>query len=108
MFPLVMRNTNQPQSYAQNVTSSDETWLWHLRYGHLSFHNLSILKKKCMVKALPLINANHDPCKSCILAKHQRNSFPNAANYHAKAPLELVYTDLCGPMQTESIGGSFY
>ena len=27
MFPLPMKNTNQLQSYAHNVTSSDETWL---------------------------------------------------------------------------------
>ena len=32
MYPLVMRNSKQSMPYAQYVLSSDETWLWHLRY----------------------------------------------------------------------------
>ena len=96
-----MRNKNQPRSYARNVKGSYETFLWHLRCGHLSFHNLSILKTKCMVKCLPLLDANHDPCESYILVKHQRDSFPNVVNYRARVALELVHTNLFEPMQTQ-------
>jgi hypothetical protein len=56
MFPLILRNVSLSQSYAQNVSSSDETWLWHLRYGHLPFSSLSLLQKKSMVKGFPIIN----------------------------------------------------
>lgn len=59
-----------------------------------------------MVKGLPHINEDHDPCETCILAKHPRDAFPNAS-FRAQEQLELVHTDLCGPMQTQSIG-SFY
>jgi transposase InsO family protein len=107
MFPLILRNLNLSQSYAQNVSSSDETWLWHLRYGHLPFSSLSILQKKSMVKGFPIINEQKNSCESCILAKHQRDSFLDAS-YREKEHLELVHTDLCGPMQTQSIGGRFY
>ena len=60
-----------------------------------------------MVKGFPIINEQKNSCESCILAKHQRDSFLNAS-YREKEHLELVHTDLCGPMQTQSIGGSFY
>ena len=46
-------------------------------------------------------------CENCIVGKHQRDSFPSSS-YRAKECLELVHTDLCGPMQNQSIGGSFY
>lgn len=61
-----------------------------------------------MVKCLPLIDSNHNPCESFILAKHQMDRFPNVSNYHATTPLKLVHPDLCGPMQTQFIGWSFY
>jgi hypothetical protein len=50
MFPLNPRSVNMSQSYSQNVSSTYETWLWHLRYGHLPFSSLSHLKKQSMVK----------------------------------------------------------
>ena len=59
-----------------------------------------------MVKGLPS-SINESPCESCIVGKHQRDSFPSAS-YRAKDYLELVHTNLCGPMQNQSIGGSFY
>ena len=61
-----------------------------------------------MVLGLPEMDVQHNPCESCIPAKHQRNSFPNAASVKAQSPLELVHSDLCEPMQTQLIGGSFY
>jgi transposase InsO family protein len=60
-----------------------------------------------MVKVLPIFKEQIPPCESCILGKHKRTSFPQSSN-QAKQHIELVNTDLCGPMQTKSIGGNFY
>jgi transposase InsO family protein len=60
-----------------------------------------------MVTGLPLSMNDIPSCESCIVGKHQRDSFPSSF-YRAKECLELVHTDLCGPMQNQSIGGSFY
>jgi hypothetical protein len=60
-----------------------------------------------MVKKFPIINEQKNPSESCILAKHQRDSFPNAS-YKEKEHSELVHIDLCGPIKTQSIGGSFF
>jgi hypothetical protein len=107
MLPLILRNLNLSQSYAQNVSRLDETWLWHLTYGHLPFSSLLVLNKKYMVKGFPIINEPKNSCKSCILAKHQMDSFLNASD-REKEHLHLVHTDLCCPMKTQSIGGIFY
>ena len=102
LFPLEMRSG---KLYACNASSTNETELWHYRYGHLPFQSMSQLQKQCMVKGLPHLFDQLSPCESCIIGKHQRASFPSSS-YRAEDRLELVHTDLCGPMQTESLGGS--
>ena len=61
-----------------------------------------------MVRGLPPIEASLSPCESCILAKHHRESFPKGMSYRAKVPLEIVHSDICGPMKMPSLGGSIY
>jgi transposase InsO family protein len=107
MFPLTLRTANLNQTYAQSASIPNETMVWHTRFGHLPFQSLSLLQKHSMVKGLPIFKEKIPPCESCILGKHKRTSFPQSST-QAKQHLELVHTDLCGPMQTESIGGSFY
>jgi transposase InsO family protein len=81
--------------------------VWHTRFGHLPFQSLSLLQKHSMVKGLPVFKGQNPPCETCILGKHKRTSFLQSFS-QAKQHLELVHIDLCGPMQTESIGGSIY
>lgn len=108
LYPLNLRSVKQPIAYAQYVTHYDEIGLWNFRYGHFTFNNLDVLQKRSMVVGLPVIDVYHNPCESFIIAKHKKSAFPNATTYRAKNLLELVHTDICGPMQTESIGGSYY
>jgi transposase InsO family protein len=107
MFPLTLRTANLIQSYAQSSSTPNETMVWHTRFGNLPFHSLSLLHKHSMVKCLPVFKEKNSPCESCILGKHKRTSFPQSSTQD-KQHLEMVQSDLCGPMETESIGGSFY
>jgi len=107
MFPLYLKSANLSESYAHTVSTHGETWLWHYRYGHLPFKSLSLMQKQSMVQGLPVIDEQSSSCENCILGKHQRDSFPISES-RVKGHLDLVHTDLCGPMQTPSIGGSLY
>ena len=60
-----------------------------------------------MVKGLPIIHEQSRSCEDCIIGKHQRDNFPTSTS-RAKEHIEIVHTDLCGPIQTQSIGDSFY
>ncbi|KAJ3704843.1 hypothetical protein LUZ61_008548 [Rhynchospora tenuis] len=86
----------------------DKAWLWHLRFGHLNFGGLKELSKKSMVKGLPQIDHCDKFCERCVLGKHPRSSFPIEASYHAKKPLELIRTDICGPITPNSLGKHRY
>jgi hypothetical protein len=88
--------------------TQDESWLWHFRFGHLNFGGLKLLHTKDMVKGLPLVDKLERICEGCIFGKQHRESFPVGKSYRAKAPLEIIHSDICGPMQTPSIGGSTY
>jgi hypothetical protein len=61
-----------------------------------------------MVKGLPNIQQPTSSCEGCILANHHRDTFISGVSYRAKDPLELVHTDLCGPMKTYSLTGNVY
>jgi hypothetical protein len=85
----------------------DDSWLWNFRFGHLNFGGLKLLHTKDMVKGLPLIEKPERICEGCIFGKQHRESFPVGKSYREKAPLEIVHSDICGPMQTPSIGGKY-
>ena len=102
-FPLEMQSGKM---YACNLSDANETELWHYHYGHLPVKSMSLLQKHSMVKGFPSSINETPSCEICIVGKHQRDGFASAS-YRAKDCLELVHTDLCGPMQNQSIGGSF-
>eukprot|EP00253_Pinus_taeda_P036572 PITA_36572 len=115
MFPLRIRVDLKNKEVIAAVTQEafqsvpkDENWLWHLRFGHLNFGGLNLLSRKGMVRGLPLIEKPDSLCEGCILGKQHRESFPSGKCIRAKAPLEIVHSDVCGPMQTPSLAGSQY
>ncbi|KAL5573510.1 hypothetical protein UlMin_023107 [Ulmus minor] len=85
-FPIQWRYAIDTAMKAQ----VDESWLWHRRFGHFNFHGLKILRQKNMMRDLPTIKKQH------------QQPFPFGKAWRAKKPLELVHTDVCGPMRTPS------
>ena len=100
----VMKNGNQ--TLASTDMSTIE--LWHQRYGHLNHNDLMLLQKKLMVEGLPIIKGEHFECGDCALGKQHREEFPMHENRRKREILELVHIDVCGPMQTKSLGGAYY
>ncbi|GAU47154.1 hypothetical protein TSUD_287370 [Trifolium subterraneum] len=90
------------------VLKMDPTQLWHCRYGHLSHKGIIILTKKEMVKGLPVLQETAETCEDCIVGKHQRDSIPKSSNWRATEKLQLVHSDICGPITPTSNGGSRY
>jgi transposase InsO family protein len=105
MFPL---NIQYDAEKCLSAITNSEEWLWHLRLGHLNFTSLKMLASKKMVKGMPHIDHLDEVCESCVLSKHRRSSFAKEVNWKAKRPLELVHTDVCGPIKPMSTGQNRY
>ncbi|CAJ2656651.1 unnamed protein product [Trifolium pratense] len=87
---------------------SDPSWFWHYRFGHLNFNGLRVLQQKEMVKGLPQIETPSHVCEECLIAKQHRNSFPQESTWRASHVLQLVHSDICGPMNPTSNSNKRY
>ena len=66
------------------------------------------MKNTDMVAGLPLIKSSLFLCDGCLLGKHQKSPYPTDPVTHATEVLALIHIDLCGPMNTSSLGGAYY
>ncbi|CAL8133186.1 unnamed protein product [Prunus armeniaca] len=67
-----------------------------------------MLENQGMVHGLPHLEQISVVCDGCMQGKQHRDSFPLESSWRATTPLELVHTDICGPMKTESLSGNKY
>ena len=61
-----------------------------------------------MVRGLPMVSCRDGVCSGFVLEKHHQDSFDKRASWHASVPLELVHSDLCGPLPSASFSGFKY
>jgi hypothetical protein len=92
------------------VVSSDNNRqlceLCHRRMAHLHHGALGGLRE--VVTGVPHINIEHqDVCRGCALGKFTKASFPSSDTRSAGV-LDLVHTDVCGPMSRASLSGREY
>jgi hypothetical protein len=94
-------------SYSTLVHNTvDPSELWHRRFAHLHYKALSIVSK--MVTGLPEIQVDHEGiCKGCAQGKNVKIPFPSSDN-KAKGILDIVHSDMCGPMIATSLSGYVY
>ncbi|KAJ0456158.1 putative RNA-directed DNA polymerase [Helianthus annuus] len=105
MFPL---RPSSDLNFAMTMTTKETTALWHKRYGHVNVDTLVSMGNKGSVLGLPKIIKDESICEGCVSGKQARKAFSKKIIWQATKPLELVHSDICGPMRTESIGGCKY
>lgn len=98
----------QPREPVCLMSTKDEAWLWHKRYGHVNFHALRSMAKEGIVEGLPFLDQLEQVCDGCMIGKQRRHSFPAAASWRATERLQLVHADLCGPINPATYGGKRY
>jgi transposase InsO family protein len=75
-------------------------------FSHLHYRALPTLKR--MVTGLPELQVEHDGiCRGCALGKNAKGYFPSSDS-RSKGILDLVHSDVCGPMTVASLGGFLY
>jgi hypothetical protein len=82
--------------------------LWHARFGHINFRSLLNLQNQRRVDSLPEFETPPTTCEGCILGKMHRTPFKKDSVVRANKSLQLIHSDACGPMRTESLSGYTY
>ena len=90
----------------QSSANDDKLVLWHCRLGYLNVKSVQALR------GMDIAQSRAAPssfiCEGCIEGKQHRLPFPVNGATPATKPLELVHSDVCGPMKTTSIGETKY
>ena len=101
---IEMFKTAKTRTKRQKV-SKEETYLWHLRLGHIGLDRLERLVKAGSLSQLEI--GTMPVCEPCLEGKMTKRPFTGKGN-RASEPLELVHTDLCGPFNAKARGGFEY
>jgi GAG-pre-integrase domain/Integrase core domain len=99
----------KPQAARVASTCPLDLSLWHRRCSHVNFTDLEHMYKKKLVDGMVIKSKSQpDPiCEPCIMGKQHRHNIPKTAS-RKTAVLELVYTDLKGPLPVQSMEGYRY
>ena len=89
-------------------TKSNKTALWHRRFGHLSLRGLQMLAREGIVNDLnSSFSEEIGICEPCVNGKHHRTPFEERS-CRSTVPLGIVHSDLCGKLNSSSLGGAEY
>lgn len=79
--------------------------LWHQRLGHTT----KLKELKDLVKGVDFSAEKEVPfCEGCVEGKLSKMPYKSIGGIRSKRKMQLIHSDVCGPMQTESIGGAKY
>ncbi|KAF8288395.1 hypothetical protein DL93DRAFT_2037772, partial [Clavulina sp. PMI_390] len=82
--------------------------LWHRRLGHIGASRMRQLQDGSVVTGLPLLSSDSStPPFVCLEGKQTRQPFPHSTSGHRSEPLQLVHSDLHGPLPV-AFGGYKY
>ncbi|KAG8492349.1 hypothetical protein CXB51_009664 [Gossypium anomalum] len=102
-----MLDVNQLENKAY-ASLADNAGLWHRRLGHANFRSLDLLQKQNLVEEMSKVEAHDSVCDVCQFGKQARLPFPVNQAWRARDRLELVHSDICGPMKSTSLNDSKY
>src|SRR5262249_14364254 len=88
-----------------NSNEINPSYLWHCRLGHIGEKRISHLHSSGYLNSFEY--KPFDTCERCIMGKMTKAPFSGQGE-RASELLELVHTDVCGPMSKEAKGGYSY
>uniref|UniRef100_M1AT88 Copia-like retrotransposable element n=1 Tax=Solanum tuberosum TaxID=4113 RepID=M1AT88_SOLTU len=95
-------------TYVEKTRSNETADLWHTRLGHMCYNKLKIMMQQSKLKGLPKLEIIGDTiCVRCQYGKAHQLPYEES-KYQAKKQLELVHSDVFGPVKQSSISGYRY
>ena len=80
------------------VNNDSATFLWHCRLGHIGVKRMKKLHADGLLESLDYESL--DACEQCLTGKMTKTPFSGTME-RATDLLEIIHTDVCGPMNIE-------
>src|SRR3954470_15735123 len=81
------------------VNNDSATYLWHCRLGHIGVKRMKKLHADGILESLDYESL--DACEPCLLGKMTKTQFSGTMG-QATDLLEIIHTDVCGPMNIKA------
>lgn len=83
--------------------------LWHRRLGHRHPGTIKELVERDLADGIKLESCDDvKQCISCVEGKLTRKAFPKISDNQSNKILDLIHSDVCGPMRTSTVSGMRY
>lgn len=101
---------NRQEARSAKVTANVPIDLWHKRLGHLGIQGMCTLKDGNATGVLFQTDNEQvlKECVPCLEGKMAAKQFPVGEARRATQSLELIHSDVCGPLPDSSLGGAKY
>lgn len=96
-----------PQCHIAEPTTS-LAYKWHLHLGHPSYQRVQYMTPNNLVRGIPHLPLLNHICETCVQGKQTRQRIPKISSSRSTRPLQLIHSDLCGPLPTASLFQSRY
>lgn len=97
------------ETYVVSEHKSKCIHYWHRVFGHRDPEAVKLMCSKGLTNDMAIENCDIKTfCEVCAQGKLTRIPFPKQLSKKSTAPLDLIHTDVCGPMQTVSPSGMRY
>ena len=97
LYNSELDNNSHVKSLKRKFPSTNDAYLCHLHLGHINSNRIQRLMKNGLIE--PLDFDGFPVCESWLKGKMTKRPF-NAKGERAQELLELVHTNVCGPMST--------
>jgi len=98
--PICNINAKRPR-----LADLNPTYMWHCRLGHISEKRMKKLHSDGLLTSFDF--ESYETCEACLLGKMTKTPFTGFPE-RASDLLELIHTDVCGPMSSIARGGFQY
>ena len=99
------RNVFNIDTKRRRTNDLNSTYLWHCRLGHIGHKRMKKLHSDGLLQSLDF--ESFDTCEACLMGKMAKTPFTGYVE-RASDLLEIIHTDVCGPMSIPARGGFHY
>ena len=112
MSGLFLLNLDSSDTHVHSIeakrykfNNDSATYLWHYRLGHIGVKRMKKLHVDVLLESLDY--ESFDTCEPCLMGKMTKTPFSGTIERAADL-LEIIHTDVCGPMSVDARGGYHY